>query len=305
MNAAAAWTEECLVFDCAGDALPGILTRPATPSPVGLLIVVGGPQYRVGSHRQFVQLARRVAAAGHAVLRFDVRGMGDAEGRLRGFEAVSDDIDAAIAALRAAVPQVTGVALWGLCDGASAALLHADERPGAPLAGLCLLNPWVRSAQTQAAVQVKQYYAKRLLDRAFWRRLLRGEVGWARATVFLGSLRTYLGRRAASARSAPAPDFRQRMARAWQSGRCPLLLVLSGNDLTAREFVEALAVDPAWRGALQRRLLTRVDLAAADHTFSQPGMAAAVEDATIGWLATLAARAPSARPAAALTADVG
>lgn len=291
MSAAAAWTEEGLVFDCAGDALPGILTRPATPSPVGLVIVVGGPQYRAGSHRQFVLLARAVAAAGHAVLRFDVRGMGDATGQPRSFEALSDDIDAAIAALRAAVPQLRGVALWGLCDGASAALLHADERPGAALAGLCLLNPWVRSPQTQAAAQVKQYYARRLLDRAFWRKLLRGEVGWGRAAEFAGSLRTFLAARRARPTAARAVGFQQRMARAWQATRCPLLLVLSGNDLTAREFVEALAADPAWRGALDRRQLTRLDLPEADHTFSEREASAAVEQATVRWLDALAADA--------------
>jgi len=52
----------------------------------GVLIVVGGPQYRVGSHRQFLLLSRRLAAEGHPVMRFDYRGMGDASGAMRGFE---------------------------------------------------------------------------------------------------------------------------------------------------------------------------------------------------------------------------
>ena len=42
-----------------------------------VLVVVGGPQVRAGSHRHFVQLARHLATHGHAVMRFDVRGMGD------------------------------------------------------------------------------------------------------------------------------------------------------------------------------------------------------------------------------------
>ncbi|KAB8057318.1 hydrolase 1, exosortase A system-associated, partial [Janthinobacterium violaceinigrum] len=57
--------------------LVGILSLPAAPGPRGVLIVTGGPQYRVGSHRQFVLLARALAAQGVPVLRFDLRGMGD------------------------------------------------------------------------------------------------------------------------------------------------------------------------------------------------------------------------------------
>ena len=64
--------EEAFFFDCDGDALLGVLARPAEPSAVGVVIVVGGPQYRVGSHRHFVLLARRLATAGHPTLRFDV-----------------------------------------------------------------------------------------------------------------------------------------------------------------------------------------------------------------------------------------
>lgn len=289
MSTSAATSEHCLQFGCEGDTLPGILSRPARPSPVGLVIVVGGPQYRVGSHRQFVQLARKVAAAGHAVLRFDYRGMGDADGAQRDFESVCADIEAAIAALRAAVPEVERVALWGLCDGASASLLMLDERPQTRLAGLCLLNPWVRSAQTQAAAQIKHYYARRLVDGAFWRKLLRGQVGLGRVVELAGSLRTLLNRRQAPSPPGQQLGYQQRMARAWHAATCPLLLVLSGNDLTAREFIEAVAADPAWRGALTHSRLTRVDLPEADHTFSASAAKAAVEQATIQWLAQLAA----------------
>ena len=54
--------ERGLVFRCAGEELVGIL-HPA-PGATGVVIVVGGPQYRVGSHRQFLLLARRLAASG-------------------------------------------------------------------------------------------------------------------------------------------------------------------------------------------------------------------------------------------------
>ncbi len=171
------WHETGIVFDCAGERLVGVASLPAQPRMLGLVIVVGGPQYRAGSHRQFVLLARRVAAAGYAVLRFDYRGMGDSSGDLRSFEAVDADIGAAIGALRAAAPGVQRIAIWGLCDAASAALLYVDRQPaGEPLAGLCLVNPWVRSAATLARTHVKHYYWARLRQREFWAKLLTGQV---------------------------------------------------------------------------------------------------------------------------------
>ena len=50
-----------LAFPCQQDSLIGILHRPERPRRTGVVIVVGGPQYRVGSHRQFTLLARYLA----------------------------------------------------------------------------------------------------------------------------------------------------------------------------------------------------------------------------------------------------
>ncbi len=37
------------VFECQGESLVGILHQPEEAAPIGVLVVVGGPQYRVGS----------------------------------------------------------------------------------------------------------------------------------------------------------------------------------------------------------------------------------------------------------------
>ena len=290
--------EQGLRIACVDDTLIGILARPQQPSAIGVLIVVGGPQYRAGSHRQFTLLARQLAHAGHAVLRFDYRGMGDSTGEVRDFLAVSGDIDAAIQALRLAVPEVQQIVLWGLCDAASAALLYVDEYPRSLVAGLCLLNPWARSAQTQAATQVKHYYSRRVTDLAFWLKLLRGQVGAGRLAEFWRSLRAMRTRAPGDAAASTPLSFQHRMARAWRQARCPLLLVLSDEDLTAREFTEALATDQAWRGALAHPRLTRVDLPNADHTFSNEAARSAVAKATLAWLQALAPDAD--RPPTAL-----
>ena len=76
----------------------GIVSLPAPDAPqqnTGVVIVVGGAQYRVGSHRQFVQMARLLAAAGYPVLRFDFPGMGDSPGAPVAFEDSAPHIAAA------------------------------------------------------------------------------------------------------------------------------------------------------------------------------------------------------------------
>ena len=148
------YTEETTVFPCAGESQVGILAVPETPAAVAVVVIVGGPQYRVGSHRQFLLLSRALASAGFAVLRFDYRGMGDSPGELRDFQAVSKDIAAAVDALQARLPPVKQAALWGLCDGASAALLYCQETGDPRVAGLCLVNPWVRSETSLARTQI-------------------------------------------------------------------------------------------------------------------------------------------------------
>ena len=129
--------ERVLLFTCQGLSLPGILHPGAPGASRGVLVVVGGPQYRVGSHRQFVLLARDLAAAGVPVLRFDCRGMGDAEGEFPGFEDLDADLAAAIDAFFTQVPSLREVVIWGLCDAASAALFYAGS--DARVRGLVLL----------------------------------------------------------------------------------------------------------------------------------------------------------------------
>ena len=89
------------------------------------------------------------------MLRFDVRGMGDSSGTPPGFERIEDDIAAAIDALLAAVPETSGVVLWGLCDGASAALLYLDTTHDTRVVGLGIANPWVRSEVGLARTRVR------------------------------------------------------------------------------------------------------------------------------------------------------
>ncbi len=281
--------ERALVFDCQGQPLVGVITEPAAPAPPAqsaVLVIVGGPQYRAGSHRQFVHLARHLAQAGVAVLRFDGRGMGDSPGAQRSFEDFGADIAAALATLHAELPAVRRVALWGLCDGASAALLYLQQTRDARVHGLVLLNPWARSEASLARTHIKHYYAQRLLQREFWARLFSGRVAGRALAELAQNLRRSLapGAAASAAAGAGQASFQQRMAEAWAQFNGPLLLVLSGRDYTAREFLEHAQASPRWRANLALPGVTRLDVAEADHTFSQPAAEQAVQAATVQWL---------------------
>ena len=277
------YSEETTLFACAGDTLLGILAKPETPTETGVIIIVGGPQYRVGSHRQFLLLSRALAAAGYAVLRFDYRGMGDSEGKPRNFESVSADIAAAIDALLAREPTVKQVALWGLCDGASAALLYFHETNDPRVSGLCLLNPWVRSEASLARTQVKHYYTQRLRQKEFWLKLLSGKVAASALSGFAKKLR--LSASGTSQMGTEKPPFQQRMAAGWGSFSGEILLLLSGEDYTAKEFLEHAHADAAWKKYLGQANLLRHDIPGVDHTFSSAPARKLVEDLTLNWLA--------------------
>ena len=163
------YAETALAFPCEGELLAGIVCLPKQPLGRGVLVVVGGPQYRAGSHRQFTLLCRALAAQGIAAMRFDCRGMGDSEGRMRTFEEIQPDVRAAVDQFFAQVPQLREVIIWGLCDAACAALFyaHLDRR----VTGLVLLNPWVRTPEGIARAQLKHYYWSRLSSREFWCRM--------------------------------------------------------------------------------------------------------------------------------------
>jgi hypothetical protein len=106
------FVERALMFECGGETLVGVLAEPASPAMVGVLIIVGGPQYRAGSHRQFVLLSRQLAATGVAAMRFDYRGMGDSTGSPSSFDDVSEDIAAAIdAGLGERYPKIVGATM--------------------------------------------------------------------------------------------------------------------------------------------------------------------------------------------------
>ena len=266
--------ERALSFACAGQHLVGIVSLPlSTPAATrGVVIVVGGPQYRAGSHRQFTLLARALADAGTPVLRFDYRGMGDSEGDLRDFEAVEPDLRAAIDAFFVHQPQLREVALFGLCDGATAAALYAPS--DARVTGLALANPWVRTEAGAARATFSHYYTGRLADAGLWRKIARGDFRFGAA--LRSALRNLRALFAPSGGDALPARLYARLR--GFDGR--VLVMLSGADLTAQEFMNLAATSRGWRRLLGGARVTRRDLAGADHTFSRREW----HDTMVGWM---------------------
>jgi len=260
--------QRALHFECESCQLIGILSLPdrqcAKPAPRGVLIVTGGPQYRVGSHRQFALLACELAASGIPSMRFDYRGMGDSEGEARTFEQVEQDLKAAIQQFFDAVPALKELVIWGLCDGATAAAYYCanDDR----ICALILLNPWVRTGAGIARTTLRHYYIKRLLDPAFWRKLASGRFkpGPAARSLRQLSNAAWSPQNGADANATP-----QRLLAALQRFRGRILIILSGDDLTASELLDLQRSSSAWRTLLAAPTVQQLTLAGANHTFSR------------------------------------
>lgn len=212
-------------FPCEGYQLAGTLDEAG--GNTGLLLVTGGNEIRSGSWAGQAQLAARIAATGHPVLRFDRRGIGDSEGDNAGFRGCHADIAAALAAFRDAQPQLRRVVAFGNCDAASALMLAGDELG---LDGLVLANPWVIEAgddTLQAPAAIRRRYAEKLFNPREWLRLLRGGVN--------------IGKLIAGLRHASGPAPASSLAQAMQAGLArfagPVTILLASRDRTAELFV--------------------------------------------------------------------
>ncbi len=285
-------SEEPIVFSCEGEQLAGILHLTSRQPAVGVVIVVGGPQYRIGSHRSFVCIARHIAAAGVPVLRFDARGMGDSTGSWCGFEQTGPDIEAAIGCLCSQVPSVQSIVLLGLCDGASAGLLYApkDER----VDGLILLNPWIRSEDGRSRYAFRHYYLPKLKDTGLWKRMLRGEIRpgeWISEFTSLAGRSVLTGLRRFTGGQKSQNGLADRVEISLRRFSRPMLVLTSGDDMVGREFAEF------WKSlynASDREFpndWSLTVLPGAKHTFTNRSDLESVADQCVAWLSTHSSRA--------------
>jgi len=85
--------------------------------------------------------------------------------------------------------------------------------------------------------------------------------------------------------SVQRPPLRERMLAGWQGYTGPILLIVSGADLTAQEFLDMAQASRQWRKLLAAPRVQRRTLAAADHTFSRREWRDQVAAWTAQWVA--------------------
>ncbi len=240
-----------IAFSCEGAVLAGTLDE--APGTTGLLIVSGGNEIRIGAHRGMAMLAADLARAGHPVMRFDRRGIGDSEGDNGGFLSSGPDIAAAVERFRAGCPHLKRVVAFGNCDAASALALHGL----AGIHGYVLANPWVIEASTEAPAQaaVKAHYWQRIRDPGAWRRLFTGAINFRK-------LATGLGR---AARTEAPSALAEIVAIGMAKLPPPLHILLAARDGTAVAFA-AEWEKSAFAKARSHAHVTRID--SPSHSFA-------------------------------------
>ena len=253
-------------FACAGETLAASLDDAG--GTTGLLLVIGGSQSRIGSHRMYERLAKALADKGFPCFRYDRRGVGDSSGEDPGYRGSGLDLAAAAAAFRAESPGLTRTVGFGLCDGASALALFGGE---AGLDGLILVNPWlVETAEDDSppAAAIRRHYWNRLTSREGWSKILTGAVNWRKLLS---------GARKAAAVTSRAP-LAIEIAGALRASSLPAHLILAKGDATA------IAGEAELKSAAFQGLITgRETLDTDSHTFARSGdeavLLAAVERA--------------------------
>jgi pimeloyl-ACP methyl ester carboxylesterase len=152
------------------DSLVGIITQASRPDPTLPVVVAinGGILVRAGQGRVYVSLARRLAALGYRMLRFDLSGIGDSLTRGDGLSPGSAAVDDICLALDFFATAGERVVLLGLCDGATLAAHRASIDPR--VVGAMLIDPLIpRTARYR-----RLHFQQRLAHRTTWSELADG-----------------------------------------------------------------------------------------------------------------------------------
>jgi pimeloyl-ACP methyl ester carboxylesterase len=292
--------EQAVLFG-PGQILLGIESRPAPEARAAgrpaVILLNAGVVHRVGPHRLTVHVARRLAAAGFHVLRFDMAGLGDSARRKGSApyqeRAVQDVRDA-----MELVQQATGIdrfILGGLCSGADNSLRTAvaDTR----VAGIALLDPY--------AYRTPEFYVRRFLSRArepgVWKRLARrqsaalikgvqarlakvagGDKAKAEAPIELPRVPQY------SRKFAPREEFGNQLRGLVDRGTAVLIAYSGSMDGV---YNHAGQFDSAFRSYGLAGRVRSLYYPDANHTYTELSVQRRLIDAVLDWARTVPAKA--------------
>lgn len=255
-----------LTFDCDGAQLGASLDE--AEGATGILMVTGGSQTRIGSHRLYERLARTLAANGIPCFRFDRRGVGDSGGEDPGYLGSAPDLAAAAAAFRTERPGLEAVIGIGLCDGATALALFGAE---AGIDGVVMINPWLVEAEVDAPppAAIRRHYRERLFSLSGWKRLLDGSVSYSK--LLRGITK--------AAKPIEGSELAADVAGALRGRGLSASLILASGDATAIAAAREVKAR-IFQGLIRRREEIDTD----SHTFAKPGDVAALTSAILNAL---------------------
>jgi len=258
--------------------LTGILTESdaaANANAPTILLTNVGIQTRVGPGRIWVELARRLAASGFPVLRFDLSGMGDSAVRSGG----ASESERAVLDMRDAMDHLgrkygaKHFVVIGFCSGTDAAhgVALADPR----VAGMI----WVEGYAYRTRRFLVRWHMKRLLSLHRWRRYARSQLARLRLTA--GQRRSLGEEDLIFTRDYPTRELLSRQLEELLHRGVRILAVYSGADnITygySGQFFEMMP--GAFRGRVDELFVPE-----ADHLFTTPEHRRALVEQLAGWI---------------------
>lgn len=266
----------------------GILTSPVSDSVSSSLVVFlnSGSVHHVGPNRVYVQLCRRLAAAGVTCLRIDLPNLGDSvvdhprDENIAYPADVSEDIGEVLSAVNENY-DFKRIILAGICSGAyntfHASLALRDKYQ---VVEAILINPLVfyRNVNTKKSVQPEHVvernsmqYKKSLFDIKKWSKLLKGEVDLIYLIKFLKDkafkvIRTEFQQ----LKEKLGLGYASKLSRGFllrEKSKQKISVFLSEND-PGYQLIMSAAKNSV-KAMLRRKSFALYTIADADHTFSK------------------------------------
>ena len=269
--------EQPVTFKVGQDTMHGIVHESgAERNGPAVIFLHGWAGSRIGPHCMFVHMARRLAAAGCACLRFDFRGRGDSEGTTAQ-ASIRSMIEDTKAALDFFEPRNPGrkLILLGICSGGKVAIgaAAADAR----VDGLVL---W--SAEPMGSMRDAASRSRKSADalRAYGRKLLRLET-WRKLVTL--RVNTRMVRKAVTSQEVAGRDEirdEDLWLKQFRSYKGRALFVYGTND------PETASAQPGYASRCREAGIPH-DLhaiAGANHSFYSLAWEREVMDVTAGWI---------------------
>jgi pimeloyl-ACP methyl ester carboxylesterase len=288
-------SEKALLFG-EDKSLVGVITEPDEshePTDRGVLILNAGVLHRVGPNRVHVQLARALASAGFAVLRFDFSGIGDS----RQPGGAEPFVRRAVRETQQAMDflgQARGVSeflVMGICAGADNGLQAACQDPR--VLGAALVDGY----NLPSLRMLVYFYRWKLVNPLSWLRLASGRSQtWSlfrSVAVSRRSTREVLAR--AESMLPPPAQFLEQLQSLADRGT-ELLLVYTG--VSPAYYNYRRLVRPALRSWPSRGRVRIEHMPESDHIFTLRANRDRVVHLLRDWAAGLPRAAPAARSAA-------